>query len=233
MKIGSLQTRNLNISPSRWLAYSGAATATALAGVSSADGEIHYSGRLDVIFPGDQSTSVAFPLDQAGDSIGFIHSLSFQSSGQAFFTIHGLQTQGFVGVLSSFFSDPYVARLVRSNRYISNHHFLPYNIGTLAGVINHITRGEWQDGGPGFVGFRFNSGVGTQYGWARVKMGDEFQNYRFKVIDYAYADPGERIKPGQINSSGVVIPEEGSLGGLALGAVGVAFWRQRRKCSLV
>src|SRR5215471_14350683 len=149
MKTRSRQTHNLKIPPSRWLAYSGAAAATALAGSSSADGEIHYSGRVDVIFPSDESMSVAFPLDQAGDSIGFIHSLSFRSSGQAFFTIHGLQTEGFVGVLSSFFSDPYVARLVRSNRYISNHSFLLYNIGTLAGVINHITRGEWQDGGAG------------------------------------------------------------------------------------
>jgi hypothetical protein len=64
-------------------------------------------------------------------------------------------------------------------------------------------------------------------------MGDQFQNYRFKVIDYAYADPGEPIKPGQIRSSGIVVPEEGSLGGLALGAIGIALWRQRRKRSLV
>src|SRR5215475_3764983 len=108
MKTRFRQTHDLKIATSRWLAYSGAAAATALAGASSADGEIHYSGRLDVIFPGDQSTSVAFPLDQAGDSIGFIHSLSFRSSGQAFFTIHGLRSQGFVGVLSSFISEPYV-----------------------------------------------------------------------------------------------------------------------------
>jgi hypothetical protein len=129
MKTRSRQADNLKIAPSRWLAYSGAAAATALAGASSADGEIHYSGRVDVIFPGDESMSVAFPLDQAGDSIGFIHSLSFRSSGQAFFTIVGLQSQGFVGRLSSFFSEPYVSRLVRSNRYISNDRFLSYHIG--------------------------------------------------------------------------------------------------------
>jgi|SRR5215831_13604268 len=228
MKTRSRQTHNLKIPPSRWLAYSGAAAATALAGSSSADGEIHYSGRVDVIFPSDESKSVAFPLDQAGDSIAFIHSLSFRSSGQAFFSVTGLQSGGFVGRLSSFLSEPYVSRLVRSNRYVSDHRFLSYNFGTLAGVINHIPRGEWQDGGPGFVGFRFNGGAGTQYGWVHVKMGDQFQNYHFKVIDYAYADPGEPIKPGQIRSSEANIQKEGSLGLLALGSAGVSLWRRKR-----
>jgi MYXO-CTERM domain-containing protein len=56
-------------------------------------------------------------------------------------------------------------------------------------------------------------------------------NFSFTVLDYAWADLGEPIKPGQRSSSEIVIPEEGSLGGLALGAVGIALWRQRRKRS--
>ena len=56
----------------------------------------------------------------------------------------------------------------------------------------------------------------------------------FKVIDYAYADPGEAIRAGEgipragedmSNEQG---PDEGSLGGLALGAVGLLAWRKSR-----
>jgi hypothetical protein len=57
--------------------------------------------------------------------------------------------------------------------------------------------------------------------------------FSFTVLDYAWADPGEPIKTGQTSSSGTVIPEESSLGGLALGAVGITLWRRRRKRSLV
>ena len=47
--------------------------------------------------------------------------------------------------------------------------------------------------GEGFVGFRFSSGAGIQYGWARVSMvGDP--EHAFTVLDYAYGDPGEPVK---------------------------------------
>ncbi|CAN5484484.1 hypothetical protein BH18VER2_BH18VER2_05220 [soil metagenome] len=82
-------------------------------------------------------------------------------------------------------------------------------------------------GGTGFVGFRFNNGSGNQYGWARVHMDRADSNFGFTVLDYAWADLGESIKPGQTSSA--VASKEGSLGFLALGAAGVALWRQRRK----
>jgi MYXO-CTERM domain-containing protein len=49
----------------------------------------------------------------------------------------------------------------------------------------------------------------------------------FKLVDYAYADPGESIKAGQ-TSSDEQAPDEGSLGWLALGAVGLFAWRKSR-----
>ena len=58
------KNRAVTIPASRWLAYAGAGVATALAGVSRAEGEIHYSGRVDTVFPPDVIKSVQLPLDQ-------------------------------------------------------------------------------------------------------------------------------------------------------------------------
>ncbi len=88
--------------------------------------------------------------------------------------------------------------------------------------------GAWKKRGTGFAGFRFNNGAGTQYGWARVHMGGQNTNFAFTVLDYAWADPGEKIQPGQTSSTEANIQSEGSLGFLALGAAGVALWRRRR-----
>ena len=43
----------------------------------------------------------------------------------------------------------------------------------------------------------------------------------FTLIDYAFTDPGETLVAGQV-------PEPGSLGLLALGAVGLFAWRKQR-----
>jgi hypothetical protein len=96
---------------------------------------------------------------------------------------------------------------------------------------------QWRDPGVGFVGFRFNSGTGIQYGWARVRMGGTSRLNGFKLIDYAYADPGEAIRAGEgipragedgQDMSDGQGPDEGSLGGLAVGAVGLLAWRKSR-----
>jgi hypothetical protein len=85
---------------------------------------------------------------------------------------------------------------------------------------------SWTAPGIGFVGFRFNSGAGVQYGWVRVRMSKLTQN-AFTVLDYAYADPGEPISAGQ-RSSAERAPDQGSLGWLALGAAGLIAWRKSR-----
>jgi MYXO-CTERM domain-containing protein len=231
MKRRSRKTASTNIPASRWLGYSAASAATILTGAVSADAEIHYSGRVDVAFGGEETKDVAFPLDQPGDSIIFFHSY-FNNiiAGQAFFQVNGLRSAGFIGYVSSFVELPNVSQLTGRGRYISQGHFLKYyNFGTMAAVINHIVHGDWVDGGLGFVGFRFDNGAGKQYGWARVRMRDVNENFAFKVLDYAYADPGESIKAGQKSSSAPDAPDQGSLGILALGAAGVAVWRRRRK----
>jgi len=54
----------------------------------------------------------------------------------------------------------------------------------------------------------------------------------FVVRDYAYADPGEPIRAGQKSSDEQAPveqpPNQGSLGWLTLGAVGLLAWRKNR-----
>ncbi|CAN5484375.1 hypothetical protein BH18VER2_BH18VER2_05210 [soil metagenome] len=73
MKTRFRKTNALTIPGSRWLAYASAGVATALAGAAPAEAEIHYSGRVDTVFPPDEDKSVNFPLDQPGDLISFVH----------------------------------------------------------------------------------------------------------------------------------------------------------------
>ena len=85
--------------------------------------------------------------------------------------------------------------------------------------------GFFLERGPGLVGFKFNNGAGVQYGWLRVKMTGGLGN-NFKVVDYAYGDPGDVVFSGQMSDDSA--PGLESLGGLALGAAGLLAWRRQR-----
>jgi hypothetical protein len=235
MKTRSLQTQALKISPSLWLAYAGAGAATALAGATSAEAEIHYSGPVNASFPAGQTRRISFPLDQAGDSLVFSHSAPAGEPRRNLFKAVGLVKGQFIGNYNGF-EFTFVARLKSGNdRYISEGNFVgAYGSGYHFGTLFNISygRGHWNTKGSGFVGFRFNGGSGYQYGWARVETQGPAAGWGFKVVDYAYADLGEPITVGQTSSSEANIPSEGSLGLLALGAAGVAIWRQRRKKSI-
>jgi hypothetical protein len=85
---------------------------------------------------------------------------------------------------------------------------------------------QWRTAGTGFLAFKFNLGAGVQYGWARVTMDSGTPLNNFTLVDYAYASPGQSIMTGQ-----TAVPEAGSLGLLALGAVGLLAWRKQRAAS--
>ena len=237
MKTRSRQTHALKISPSRWLAYAGAGAASAVASASPAEAEIHYSGRVDTVFPSDQSKSAQFPLDQPGDSISFV-----RTSNGAWVDFFGVHCPRSGAVLASYpgFEYVYVLRVRNRNgdRYISQGPFTVAGFG-LAGAFGTMIRSEresqdwrWYAKGTGFVGFRFNNGSGNQFGWARVRMDGPTSNFSFTVLDYAWADPGEPIKPGQTSSSSsAALPKQGSLGLLAVGAAGLAVWRTFRSAT--
>jgi hypothetical protein len=208
----------------RWAAYATAGAASAFTCANSAEATIHYSGRIGEYFPPLITKNARFQLDQPGDSIRLRHYVTaFTSSGFAYFGIRGRAGNAVAGFYCP--NDSQIASVSKLNPgdLISARPFLPRNNGLLA--RHDFCPGQFEGGHFGFIGFKFNSGSGDQYGWVRLKMGG--QNQDFWLVDYAYADPGEPITAGQ-TSSNELVPEEGSLGSLALGAAGLLAWRKRR-----
>jgi hypothetical protein len=200
------------IPESRWLAYATAGAATVLTGANSLEAAIHYSGPLHVPFPPDQNLHETFQLANPGNSFELDHNVS----GHAAFTIIG-DVRGKIY--------PYASRLNSGDR-ISAGPFAGGYVGYMV-KSQDAPFGQWKRPGIGFVGFSFDVGKGTQYGWVRVKMAGNRKNNGFFLLDYAWADAGEPIAAGQTSSEGQV-PALGSLGLLAAGAAGLLVWRKRR-----
>jgi len=219
------ETNRASIAKTRWAAYAAAGAATVVVGTNSAEAAIHYSGRLHVPFPPDQFLQRTFSLDSQGDRLEFVHK-SF-ASGFAGFNVLSGTTNGYVGFRGrGVFS---VSKL-SFGQNISGGTFI-FDATSYPGVMAVSGRGQWLSSGDGFIGFRFKTDAGIQYGWARVKMGGNKKNNSFKVLDWAYADAGEPIFAGQ-RSSDEQAPdqtvEQNSLGWLAVGAAGLVGWRKNR-----
>ena len=223
------------ITNSRWLAYATAGAASAFTCANSAEATVHYSGIIHLFFGSVCDKTARFQLDQPGDSIRLRHNLNFCGTdsygGWAHFGILGRAGASIAG-----FYNPcpsvHVVSVSKLNRgqLISRRPFLAPNSGLLAGFdfyCGSSSAGQF-DSGVGFIGFKFNNGSGDQYGWVRVKFANRHpSDHDFLLVDYAYADPGEPIRAGQ-KSSNEMVPAEGSLGGLALGAAGLLAWRKSR-----
>jgi hypothetical protein len=223
----ALKTKSASISNSRWLAYSTAGMASAFAAANSAEGTIHYSGPINRTFKGCKAAD--FPLDQPGDFIRLRHS-SFlvcdtSFSGNAFFNVVGIAGASIAG----FYNDctHLSASNLKRGQLISSRPFVPARaISANLAATSFSCPGQFL-GGVGFIGFKFNNGSGDQYGWVRVQVRPGFSHHLpFKLIDYAYGDVGDKIEAGQ--RSGHDALELESLGGLALGALGLLAWRKSR-----
>lgn len=214
------------ITNSRWFAYATAGAASAVTCVDSAQATIHYSGRINQKFRYDGGT---FQLDQPGDSFYLNHEPHYYSTSSirgasAHFGINALAGASFAGFYNTCAYNPEVASISNLDRgeVISAKPFVPGARGILFTADGFDCggggRGQFFGGEIAFIGFKFNNGNGDQYGWARIKTGGPDAAY--KLLDYAYGDVGDRVRTGQ-KSSNEMIPEEGSLGGLALGATGL------------
>jgi len=65
MKTRQSRRETVKVPHSRWLAYATASTATVLAGSNCAEAAMHYSGRLEVVFPRYGYTVNNFQLGSA------------------------------------------------------------------------------------------------------------------------------------------------------------------------
>lgn len=204
------------------MAYATAGAATALAGVNSAEADIHYSGMLNVPFPAQSSSVGTFALDN-GAVIRFANINSYYSSaGVALFRIQGAAVSNmFRGSAVGGFRYP---SNLASNALVSGGPFAAHNANFFATLAyaGGFAHSKFLAAGTGFIGFRFNGGGGIEYGWARVTMEGAPGN-GFTLVDYAWGDTGTAIMAGQ-----TAVPEPGSLGLLAIGAAGLLFWRKQR-----
>jgi len=225
MKTKSRRRKAASIAKGRWAAYATAGAASAFTCANSAEATIHYSGIIGAFFGWDRTKSARFQLDQPGDSFGLRHFVDFSFTGTAKFGIFGQASAGFAGFYCP--SNTQIASVSKLSRgeLISSRPFLAREAGQLAQSAFNDCAGQFDYRDVGFIGFKFNNGSGDQYGWVRLKFGGP--NNAFRLIDYAYADPGEPIRAGQ-TSSNEMVPEEGSLGALALGAAGLMAWRKIR-----
>lgn len=240
MRNSNVQCKPVSIAKTRWVSYAAAGAATALAGSQSAEAAIHYSGPVNEPI---KRGAADFLLDQFDDSFriwrhftyygfygkhhGHHHRrevVEFAIFGNASVGVRG--GQGYVSQLGA-------GQEISAGNFIQgvpdSYSIFPQNGGgNIVLVAGGNLPAQGGQGGISFIGFRFNNGAGIQYGWARINIKEGGRSKTFTLVDYAYADPGERLMTGQ-TSEGILSAEEGSLGGLALGAVGLLAWRRSRK----
>jgi hypothetical protein len=243
MKARQSRRQRAQVSHSRWVAYATAGAATALTASYSAEAAIHYTV-VDKKFPRQSDGGKWFQLDQPGDSIYFFHQYRTFGFAAASFNVRGIAAAAFRGHPGSskyYYTGRSVSKLSFGESIAAGqftHAYPDPFFYVYGGHLARSTYGQWKSPGMGFVGFAFNNGAGPQFGWARVRISSWFPGgYAFKVLDFAYGDPGERITAGEGIPGGSEDdqdisddqgPDRGSLGGLALGAVGLLAWRKSR-----
>ena len=210
-----------------------AAAASTFAGAGSSEAEIHYSGDVSIQLTGNAQASL--PLSN-GASLVFENIFGGQHS--TFWQFFHFSMKGVIsGSAHGYFphGDFFNVSNLPPGENVSAGRF--YSVAANPGIGALIS--AWSDGafspiggsGRGFVGFRFNTGNGTQYGWARLQTRNDSNNHLHDGIkDYAWGDVGDAILTGQKHSlqpaKSNSVP--GSLGLLALGAQGLDAWRTQR-----
>ncbi|HEX4667454.1 MAG TPA: hypothetical protein VH207_12720 [Chthoniobacterales bacterium] len=234
MKAQKKQQRSMHaIATGRWTAYMAAAAASTFAGAGSAEAEIHYSGDVSIKLTG--YAKAGLPLSNGA-------SLAFEAVGGStfwqdfLFFIKGVTSGSVRGYARGGSGRNFVTNLgsgenVSAGRFVAVTGHLGYGI-----LFSNWSSGQFApDGLPvrGFVGFRFNTGNGMQYGWARIETMSHRGN-RIRTSDliknYAWGDPGDVILTGQTQSLQAANANSvaGSLGLLAFGAQGLDAWRAQR-----
>ena len=220
--------KNNSIRPGRWTAYMAAAAASTFAGAGSAEAEIHYSGHVGAKLTGNHHVSLAL---SNGASLVFQNSYLSLFYQKFYFLTRGVNSgsaRGY-GSTNTFRFRRFLSNL-RPRENVSAGDFLSVSRNPGHGVLILGTDGRFANGIQGFVGFRFNTGNGTQYGWARIQAKASRPPVNI-IQDYAWGDVGDTILTGQTSSDeqpADQVVEQNSLGWLALGAAGLAALRKSR-----
>lgn len=220
---------SLPISETRWLAYATAGVASAFGFSPSAEAEIHYSGNVFIKLTGNAQASL--PLSN-GASLVFRNIFGGSTFLQDFYFLMKGVISGSArgGSIHHWLSDLPPGENVSAGRFYSVAGDPDHGV-----IFDHFSDGYFEPyyGTRGFIGFRFNTGNGTQYGWARIQTRRDINYRAHEVIkDYAWGDVGDSIRTGQRSSSGDMVntvTDSGSIGLLALGAAGLIAWRKRRE----
>ena len=245
MSLNTVRRKSVRIANSRWTTYAVAGAATSLAGLATAEAEIHYSGPVNFAFKG--TLFHGFPLEN-GAVLNLAHIDFGDGGGLAKAAIDAGSTSVglFAGDPAHNFSNPlfYLYRL-RSHVNVSQerlgHSCDSFSSGSGTTVVKcfggYIGFSEYPgchfiQAGNGFIGFAFNTGAGEQYGWLRVRTSGA-NEFNFILVDYAWGDPGDKVETGQKSSAVTsnAVTKSGSLGLLATGAAGLKAWRQQSKAA--
>jgi hypothetical protein len=238
MRVQKREWREIKrITDARWTAYAAAAAATGLAAAHTAEATIHYSGLINQRVHGVEG----FKFDLvSGVSLDVSHEFDYhgpstsRGGGQAYFGIFG-PGAAFKGAYFCQLNDFPSASKLNLRQPISGGSFFPgrallaVRYGECHGYAGD---GQFLEVGIGFVGFKFNTGAGDQFGWARIKILPDNGSPKllnFTLVDYAYGDPGETVVAGQKKESQSSVPDLESVAGLAFGAAGLLAWRRGRR----
>lgn len=193
------------------LAYSLAAGAAAATGAGESEAAISYSGPVN--YPIAQFTSTLFDLDN--DTFNDILLSNYVFGGGNY---QGASVQYAPGqIVVSNASFPFYVSALNAGDYIG-----PSALGvTFSGALAYASNAnsEFDNASDKFIGLSFPSGGNTLFAWIRVDIDNAAGT--FVVKDYAYDTTGSPITAG-------AIPEPGTLGLLAAGAVGLGAMRRRR-----
>lgn len=203
-------------SSSRRVAYSAAAAAAGAAGAAGS----HAQAAITHVVLNESVTGTSF-IDLNDDSlldVNFTNTvydpvLMYQNRQDLAAPYFGWNVAGFSGAVNyvSALSEGTLidGSLVNSTSPIAAQ----FSFGTLS------PNADFNDPITAFVGYRFPSGGGSAYGWARVTI-DNAAGV-FEIVDYAFeSEPGVGIAAG-------AIPEPSTLGLLAAGAAGLGALRRR------
>ncbi len=217
----------MKLDQKKWMAYAAAGTAAAFTTATAendAFADIHYSGIVNISVAGtttgyfnvvaltafaDAGTTVALARHGFFSATGASGAAQFGAFGQVAGT-----APGFI----------YASKLAYGLNVSTLPNFNPASYFNTLAWGGGYTLSQWLAPGQGYLAFTFDLGAGTQFAWARLDMTGS-PNNSFTIVDWAYGDVGQALKTGQISA----IPEAGSLGALALGAVGLLSWRRSRR----